>query len=142
MTTDPIKSFKVIIACTGMQPPAELLADGRVHMFAPDGQGTPCDGWYVLRAGDRPAGAFGCKRKGVALAWGPSGTRPAKKDPRDREVRSLQAQLDAFSAGIARLASTHDKELSMRYAVRLLRVAERMGELGASVGLDDPLAVS
>lgn len=142
MTAGPIRSFGAAMATAGMQPPAEIAADGRVHMFSPDGDDTAADGWYVLRLNSgRPAGAFGCKRKRLARAWEASGTRPASLDQRDREVRSLQSQLEAFSAGIARVAGNQDKELSVRYAARLLRVAERMLELGAPAGLDDPLAV-
>ncbi|CAN7243959.1 hypothetical protein LJR175_000988 [Variovorax sp. LjRoot175] len=136
---DPIKSFKVIIAATGLQPPADLIADGRVHMFSPDGDGTPCDAWYILRREGPRAGAFGCQRKKMTLAWRPGGVKPAAKDQRAAELSNLRARLSAFSGAIVSAGVRQDWEISPRYADFLLRTAERMVELGAQPGLDDPL---
>ncbi|MNK59154.1 hypothetical protein D3C87_782540 [compost metagenome] len=140
MTGDQIKSFAAVIAAAGMQPPARITADRRIRMFSPDGPDTPADAWYVLCLDTRPAGAFGCKRKGLALAWGPDGVKAARTNHRAREMSGLQAQLHAFSLGIVSASARADSEVSARYAMRMLRAAERMLELGAQAGLADPLA--
>ena len=134
------QAFATAIASAGMTPPANLIGDHRLRMFSPDGEGTPVDAWYVLRLDFYPAGAFGCKRKGLTLAWNPGCVKPTFTDQRARELSCLQAQLNAFSSGIVSASARHDCEILMRYAMQMLRIAERMVELGAQAGLDDPLA--
>lgn len=138
---DPIASFTAAMTATGMTPPASITNDGRVHMFGPDPDGMPRDAWYVLRLEGYPVGAFDCKRKGLALAWKPGCLKPAAKDRRAGELSNLRARLNAFSRAIVSAGVRHDGLISQRYAAFLLRTAERMLELGAQPGLDDPLTL-
>ena len=132
ITADPIASFTAAMSDADMKPPASIAADGRLHMFSPDGDGTPRDGWYLLRLEGDPGGAFGCERKGVALAWGPGGTKPASKDHRECELSNLRAQMDAFSSGIVSAGERSDALLTPHFALPAIRAAERIVELGGT----------
>ena len=58
---DIIDAFARAISATGMVPPVDLVPDGRLHRFNPDGRGKDRSGtgWYVLHADSVPAGIFG-----------------------------------------------------------------------------------
>jgi putative DNA primase/helicase len=58
---DIIDAFARAISATGMVPPVDLVPDGRLHRFNPDGRGKDRSGtaWYVLHADNVPAGIFG-----------------------------------------------------------------------------------
>ncbi|WP_398497954.1 hypothetical protein [Variovorax sp.] len=104
---------------------------GRLHLFSPDGEGTQADGWYVLRHEVRLMGAFGCHRRGIALAWADTGAT-LWHDELAREQRSLRARLEAFSSGISAASERHDSELVQHLAAAMIFVAERLGEPGAA----------
>lgn len=55
---NPIDGFKNAIASAGMEPPAEVHGDGRIHRFSPTGKRSDDAGWYVLHLDDVPAGSF------------------------------------------------------------------------------------
>jgi putative DNA primase/helicase len=62
--------FMGAIAAVGMPPPAELIADGRIHRFSANGKRGDDAGWYVLHAdGFGPAGVFGDWRTGSHHTW-------------------------------------------------------------------------
>ncbi len=126
-----VQLFTATMAATGMHPPANFIADGRLHLFSPDGEGTQADGWYVLRHEVRLMGAFGCHRRGIALAWADTGAT-LWHDELAREQRSLRARLEAFSSGISAASERHDSELVQHLAAAMIFVAERLGELGAA----------
>jgi len=62
-------SFQEAIAKTGLVPPDEVIADGKIHRFSADGRRGGDSGWYVLYADGVPAGAFGDWRTGVQVTW-------------------------------------------------------------------------
>jgi putative DNA primase/helicase len=54
------RSFQDAIAVAGLNPPQEIIGDGRLHRFATNGKAGDKSGWYVLHTnGNVPAGAFG-----------------------------------------------------------------------------------
>lgn len=64
----PDAQLRVALAEAGLTPPAELIFDGQIHRFKPDGK-KDASGWYVAYEGKVPAGAFGDWRAGVECTW-------------------------------------------------------------------------
>jgi putative DNA primase/helicase len=54
----------------GIEPPAEIIADGALHRFTVAGDKARSDnGWYVLHTDEPSAGAFGCWKRGISETW-------------------------------------------------------------------------
>jgi putative DNA primase/helicase len=68
-TDNTAERFRHAIAAAGLQPPDEVIADGRLHRFATNSHGSDDAGWYVFHADGIPAGAFGDWRTGVSETW-------------------------------------------------------------------------
>jgi len=64
-----VDRFRQAIADAGLEPPAEIIPDGKIHRFASSGKRGDAAGWYVLHTDDPPAGAFGCWREGISETW-------------------------------------------------------------------------
>ena len=140
VTNDVVAAFATAIDSTDMHPPADIIADGNIHRFSASGEGAPCDGWYVLRYEACLTGVFG-KRHDSAFAWSPTaGVKRVSGDEFEDALSSLRAQMNAFSSGI--VFARDDSRFTVRYASRLLRIAERMLELGVQPGLYDPTTLS
>lgn len=128
VTSDVVAAFTAAIDSTGMHPPADIVADGSFHRFSTGGEGAACDGWYVLRYEACLTGVFG-KRHDSAFAWSQTaGVQRASSDEFESELSSLGAQMIAFLSVID--SARDDSRFSLRYAARLLRIAERRLELG------------
>jgi putative DNA primase/helicase len=69
------REFRSAVAAAGMVPPAEVVADGRLHRFSPSGRRNDSAGWYVIHADGLPAGAFGDWRTGVSQRWRAASSR-------------------------------------------------------------------
>lgn len=66
---DPTDEFRQAIADAGLHPPKNVIADGRLHRFASNGERRDDAGWYVLFLDGVPAGGFGCWRLGISETW-------------------------------------------------------------------------
>ncbi len=66
---DPVTEFGEAIAAAGLTPPENILADGKLHRFAPNGKRGDDAGSYVLYVDGNPAGWFGDYRTGVNQKW-------------------------------------------------------------------------
>jgi phage/plasmid primase-like uncharacterized protein len=57
----------------GLQPPEEILMDGKIHRFKSGTKGSPGHGdkpgWYLVFGDGIPAGRFGCWRAGMEVTW-------------------------------------------------------------------------
>ncbi len=65
MTEIPEIQFVQAIAAAGLTPPPEIVADGRLHRFASNGNASDAAGYYTLHDGEIPVGSFGCFRSGI-----------------------------------------------------------------------------
>lgn len=140
VTCDDMVAFAAAIASAGMEPPVDIVADGSLHRFSTDGEGGPCDGWYVLRYEASLTGVFG-KCHGSAFVWSPAaGVKRVSANEFERELSSLRSQMNAFSSVID--SARDDSRFSLRYTSHVLRVAERILELGTQPALDEPLTGS
>lgn len=62
-------NFLEAITRSGLQPPAEIIADDKIHRFSTNGKSGDDSGWYCLHTDGIPAGAFGCWRAGEQFTW-------------------------------------------------------------------------
>ena len=57
----------------GLEPPAEIHLDGKIHRFRSGTKGSPGHGdkpgWYLVFGDGIPAGRFGCWRAGIEVTW-------------------------------------------------------------------------
>jgi putative DNA primase/helicase len=67
--TDTVSAFREEIEQAGLTPPSTIIADGKLHRFASNGDRTDDAGWYVLYCDGLPAGSFGDWRSGVKQNW-------------------------------------------------------------------------
>src|SRR5574343_1143001 len=70
----PEEQLRDAMLSAGLEPPDELLLDGRIHRFKSGTKGSGSHGgdkpgWYVVFGDGVPAGRFGCWRAGVEVTW-------------------------------------------------------------------------
>jgi putative DNA primase/helicase len=63
------EEFGHAIRTAGMEPPTEIIADGKIHRFASNGKRNDDAGWYVYHGDGIAAGAFGDWRTGISETW-------------------------------------------------------------------------
>lgn len=64
-----IERFKTAMQTAGIEPPADVIADGKLHRFHSGGKTKNKNGWYVFYADDPASGAFGDWKTGVNEKW-------------------------------------------------------------------------
>ena len=69
MTATPLDAFRQEIEKAGLTPPVPIIADGKLHRFASNGDRADDAGWYVLYGDGLPAGSFGDWRSGLKQNW-------------------------------------------------------------------------
>jgi phage/plasmid primase-like uncharacterized protein len=92
------------IAFEGLTPPSTVTMDGRPHRFR-SGPGADRDGWYVAFSDGRPAGVFGCWKRGIEVTWRSESAQhlsPAEEVAQAKRMAELRAARDA------ELAKTHE----------------------------------
>ena len=63
-----LDDFKQAMQAAGIDPPAELLADGTLQRYSSGGDRSK-NSWYILFADDPAAGKFGCWKRGISETW-------------------------------------------------------------------------
>jgi phage/plasmid primase-like uncharacterized protein len=95
----------------GLEPPDELLLDGKIHRFKSGTKGNGSHGgdkpgWYLVFGDGVPAGRFGCWRAGVEVTW------------RAEVGRKLTATEDmAHARRMAEAKALRDAELERKHEV-------------------------
>ena len=95
MTAAIEQHFQTAIAGAGLQPPADVYADGLLHRFSPSGKRSDQSGWYVLHADGLPAGVFGCWKAGLTSTWcakSDNDLTEAERSAHRERIRAMQAQ--------------------------------------------------
>jgi putative DNA primase/helicase len=69
MTATRLDAFRQEIEHAGLTPPAAIIADGKLHRFASNGDHTDAAGWYTYFSDEPQAGVFGCWRTGLKQTW-------------------------------------------------------------------------
>lgn len=70
----PEEQLRDAMLAAGLEPPDELLLDGKIHRFKSGTKGSGSHGgdkpgWYLIFGDGVPAGRFGCWRAGVEVTW-------------------------------------------------------------------------
>jgi phage/plasmid primase-like uncharacterized protein len=68
----PEDQLRDAIKSAGLEPPDEILMDGKIHRFKSGTKGAPGidkPGWYLVFGDGIPAGRFGCWRSGIEVTW-------------------------------------------------------------------------
>jgi putative DNA primase/helicase len=94
------QQFREAMAASGVPYVGHLIADGVCHRFYVEGDRAGSrNGWYVLYADDRPAGAFGSWRHGQTFKWSAKGSALANCDERralaERAAKARKARTAA-----------------------------------------------
>jgi putative DNA primase/helicase len=66
---DAIEQFRAALLAAGIEPPKNMVADGKLHRFSTNGKREDDAGWYVLHLDGVPAGAFGDWRTNINETW-------------------------------------------------------------------------
>lgn len=101
--TDYIQRFRQVIEAAGLEAPAEICADGKLHRFSTNGRRGDDSGWYVLHDDGSPAGSFGCWRSGLQSTWCAKPERELSDSERQamrERVKAMQRQRAAEQARI------------------------------------------
>jgi putative DNA primase/helicase len=83
---------------SGIDPPGEIIPDGRLHRFSTNGARGDDAGWYELHADGIHAGAFGNWRTGIAETWHADlGRRltPEEEAEARRRIEKARAEAEA-----------------------------------------------
>lgn len=81
---DVIDGFRKAMADAGIQYHGELIADGKLHRFTPEGDKNKSNnGWYVLYGTDPGGGQFGNWKLGIDETW--TAKNPKQLSQQDRE---------------------------------------------------------
>jgi putative DNA primase/helicase len=95
---DPINAFRDAIASAGMEPPADIHGDGKLHRFSPTGKRKDDAGWYLLHLDAVPAGSFGNWRDGYSQCWSAKDERTmsaAERKALAQRIEAMRRQRDA-----------------------------------------------
>ena len=85
------EEFIKAIRNSGLIPPAEIVADGKIHRFRSEGGSKNRNGWYVLHLAPKTIGIYGCfKAIQEPLIWIP-GRSSEKLKP--SELKAYKAEL-------------------------------------------------
>jgi putative DNA primase/helicase len=93
-----IEQFMAEMRARGITPPAEIIADGKVHRFAPNGRPNKKPAWYVFHPDGIPAGIFGDWRTQESHIWRAKLGRKlseAEEDEHRRRVQDMQRKREA-----------------------------------------------
>jgi len=98
----PEEQLRDAIRAAGLEPPEQILLDGKLHRFRSGTKGSAGAGdkagWYVAFGDGVPAGRFGCWRAGVEVAWRAdvgSQLSPAEEMAHARRMAEAKALRDA-----------------------------------------------
>jgi putative DNA primase/helicase len=69
MFDDAIGQFRDAILSAGIEPPKNIVADGKIHRFSTNGSRKDNAGWYLLHLDGVAAGAFGDWRGNINNRW-------------------------------------------------------------------------
>lgn len=119
----PSDAMREAMADSGIITDEPIVADGILHRIrvVGDRRGTR-NGWYVLHADGRPAGAAGHWRTGATCRWTADGPRP------------MQIERCALAKRIARAQADAEAQRNAEYATRAIEARQ----VWASASLADP----
>lgn len=98
------------MAATGIRPPPNIVADGKLHRFATNGKASDLAGFYVLHADEIPTGHFGCWRSGLSQDWRANIERElSAEERRAHRIRVAQMRAEREAAQERERAEARNK---------------------------------
>jgi uncharacterized protein (DUF927 family)/phage/plasmid primase-like uncharacterized protein len=88
-----IDQFRAEMVATGLTPPDDIKADGKLRRFSSNGKAKDDAGWYVLHGGAVPAGVIGDHRTGLHQNWRADVGRtlsPAEEDAQRARIEAMR----------------------------------------------------
>ena len=73
---NPIYQFQDAISQSGLIPPTDIIADGRIHRFSSNGKPANKNGWYIFHADEPSVGIYGDWSKDFQSKWSVDIGRP------------------------------------------------------------------
>ena len=98
---DVTEQFREAIRAAGVEPPGDVIPDGKLHRFASNGKRGDDAGWYVLHGDGIPAGIFGDWRTGIKETWRADIGRtltPAEEAAHRLKVNAMRREREAEEA--------------------------------------------
>lgn len=123
MTDDPahhIDQFRAAIAGLGVEPPAKIITDGKLHRFSTNTTKHDDAGWYIYFANKIAAGAFGDFRTNKRVdAWHADIGRALTEHEHAEMRRDIDAAKEARAATIQEQQTAARKKANnmLRYSV-------------------------
>ena len=87
----PEIEFRAAISKSGLTPPDQIMADGKIHRFASNGKRSDDSGWYIFYPDGVATGAYGCWRTDLKGSWRADIGRSLTL----AEEKAYQAKMDA-----------------------------------------------
>ena len=109
-------AFCKAINDTGLTPPRVIIADGKTHRFASNGQRGDDAGWYIFRNGKIPTGRYGCWRLGKSFSWQADMGKPLTAT----QQAELKAELESLRKleEIEKTKSSKDAQLKAQTIIK------------------------
>lgn len=131
MTTSQ-ENFKLAMRNAGIEPPATIEADGKLHRFTvADDKPRSENGWYVFHGdGSLPAGAFGCWKRQVNETWSGKEYRTLTTEEKaaysakmeaikqQREQEQIARRVECISKAQSMLKSAKEPDASHAYLTK------------------------
>jgi putative DNA primase/helicase len=106
----PEIEFRAAISKSGLTPPDQIMADGKLHRFASNGKRSDDAGWYIFYPDGVAAGAYGCWRTDLKGSWRANIGRPLTPV----EEKAYQAKVDAARREREREEARHHAEAAKK----------------------------
>jgi phage/plasmid primase-like uncharacterized protein/phage/plasmid-associated DNA primase len=90
MSSD-LQAFADAMRAAGIEPPANLIADGCLHRFSTNGRNNDSAGWYIVHVDQIPVGVFGDWRSGVSGKWAGNGRQKLSPEERREQAKRIRA---------------------------------------------------
>lgn len=97
-----LDDFRQAMRAAGIDPPAELLADGTLQRYSSGGDRSK-NSWYILFADDPAAGKFGCWKRGISETWCSKGYQNLDPAEKARYRANMEAAKNLRDAELSRL---------------------------------------
>lgn len=104
VSSPEVQAMEAIID-SGINPPDQIIMDGKLRRFNSDTKGRSKDGWYVFYGDGIPSGAFGCYKAGFKANFRADIGR--KYTPQE-EMSHLSRMKDAMAQRDAELERKHE----------------------------------
>jgi len=98
---DVVAAFAESMRAAGIEPPAKIIGDGKLHRFPTNGKRGDDAGWYALHLDGIPAGAFGDWRNGSSETWcasAPDIFTPAERERHRARIEKARQEAEAERA--------------------------------------------